>query len=1529
MKRILLSLFAVVMVMSLYAGKVTKRQAYEIAQHFMPGKSFASSQPDGSLFSRSSGSDAFYIFNVENDGGFVIVSADDRTESVLGYSTSGAIDMTNLPDNFRSWLEGYAEEINNLPDNYQPVRASAKTRAAMAAIDPLIKTTWSQGKPYNLMCPYDGESQCVTGCVATAQAQVMYYHQWPETSTAIPAYVTKKKQISVDALPATSFKWDKMKTTYSYNETGDAADAVAELMRYCGQSNEMDYTASSSGASYTLDAMMNYFGYSVNMKYARANDYAREHWESIIYKELEEGRPVLYRGGSLEGEGHAFVCDGYDGNGLFHLNWGWGGSCNGNFVLSAADPHSPGAEGGTSTAGYSVGQRAVLGLKPGYDGEVEFPTIRASLSFIIQEYTRQSASDDFEDISLDEYVSISYNYDPSSTLDLEIGWGLYQNEQLVLSFSSGEQTAGAQKGASLRNKANLAFGKDLADGTYSLREIYRIPGTSEWILCSGYLRNSLSVEIAGTSMVISRTDTGSTKFAVNSMTSSKYPQVGASVMVKANITNQGDETSMYVCLWSQKQGSSTWKRVGYTYLRFENEETIKDAIISFTPEETGDYNLKITNNFSDESLGSSQISVSDVELITVDEVKYSCAVSYGKAFVVGVENKRALKNAILPSTVTVSDVEYDVVAISDKAFQSSYNLQKVVIPEGVERIGKSAFRYCQSLQVIELPSTLEFIGEYATSGTDNLKAVVSHITSPFEISDEVFGQIWYDDNVKSYIPSPATLYVPVGSLQQYQAISGWTHFANMEEGELKETKVGDLNYRYSTGSNTASVIRGDYSELTEVTIPTSVVIDSKTYNVKTIGTQAFQDAYNLLTVTFEGGLESIENQAFGNCSNLTSLVIPEGVKSIGNNAFRYCSSLQKLDLPSTLTSIDYAVIYYCNNLTAVISRIQEPFEIADNTFVSEEYVNEQWVEIPSTATLFVPEGTMQKYQAIAGWTQFANMEEGDLKEATVGGLNYLCATGSKTATLVKGDYAELERAVIPSSITVDGVAYSVVSISNYAFTDCRRLKSVLLPTSMRTIGEYAFRYCSNITKLSIPEGVESIGSYAFNYCYYLEFLELPSTLTSVGDYVIAGCSRLTAVYSHQTDPVSISDVTFCTRTWNSDTQSYLDNPSAATLYMPKGTLSAYKAISGWTKFANMEEYDANYSVTIGKTGKGTLCSDLNLDFSGTDDVKAFVATGYQVVNADKSVIWLTRVKDVPAGTPVVLKANEGSYEIPTKVSSPAYYKNMLQGNPSDAAVTIEPTAGEFTNLIMSGGMFKSFTGSQTINPGKCYLQVPTTMSTTVGSAQSVTIGQYGKGTLCSGADLDFTDVEGLKAYTVSGYDNSTQTIWLTRVTRTSAGEPLLLKGDQGSYNIPSVGTQSYYVNMLVGNNGSSDITINATDGDLTNYILNTGQFKPLGSGSTQTITPGKAYLQIPSVVLTRAAFGNAEFDGYTICADEPEMMSMEVYTRGIDGNGDTTGINDALQSSQTEDVYYNLNGQRVDNPGKGLYIKNGRKVVIK
>ncbi len=296
--------------LSLCAGSVSEAEARQKVQTFLQqrGKKTSSQRvklmKKGRRIGAPASSVGYYLFNLGETDGFVIVSGDDRTTAILGYADSGSIHEDDMPDGLRYLLEGYEEQMANIPESAGvPVH-----RSSNAAIGPLIQTKWNQGNPYNYLCPLITGKHAVTGCVATSFAQLMYYHKYPTESCApIPAYSTntqdkdgKKITLDVPALPVTTFDWDNMIDDYNpiNPETGkkyvggtDAQQAaVATLMQYCGSSIEMMYGLGTSSAYNEAIpfALKTYFGYDGGVSHAYRKNYSYAGWVDLIYNELAD-----------------------------------------------------------------------------------------------------------------------------------------------------------------------------------------------------------------------------------------------------------------------------------------------------------------------------------------------------------------------------------------------------------------------------------------------------------------------------------------------------------------------------------------------------------------------------------------------------------------------------------------------------------------------------------------------------------------------------------------------------------------------------------------------------------------------------------------------------------------------------------------------------------------------------------------------------------------------------------------------------------------------------------------------------------------------------------------------------------------------------------------------------------------------------------------------------------------------------------------------------------------------------------------
>ena len=523
--------------------------------------------------------------------------------------------------------------------------------------------------------------------------------------------------------------------------------------------------------------------------------------------------------------------------------------------------------------------------------------------------------------------------------------------------------------------------------------------------------------------------------------------------------------------------------------------------------------------------------------------------------------------------------------------------------------------------------------------------------------------------------------------------------------------------------------------------------------------------------------------------------------------------------------------------------------------------------------------------------------------------------------------------VIPESVTYASKTYAVTSIGNYAFSGCSSLTSITIPNSVTSIGDDAFYNCSSLTSLIIPDGVTSIGNGAFSGCSSLISITIGDGVTSIGETAFFFCSSLTSV--HISDIAAWCNIKFINGFSNPlffAKHLYMNGKEITELKIPDGVTSigsyAFRGCSSLTSVIipngvtsigdnTFQNCSSLTSVTIPNsvTSIGSsafrYCSSLT-SVTIPDGVTSIGNSAFRDCSSLTSITIPNSVTSIGDNT-FQNCSSLTSVTIPNSVTSIGditFYEcssltsvKVLAETPPVAYITT------FDNYDIELCVpEKSLEIYKATSPWSSFVNI---IALAPPSTTSLTIGSTGSTTFSSIYNLDFSNVEGLKAYTATGYNSDNGELTLVRIKEAKAGTGLYVSGNAGTYTIPTISSTSYNsLNMFVGVN--EETTISTTDGIYTNYIYT----KPTGNEAgfykvttDRAIPAGKAYLQIPTAWLNE------------------ETTSEAKAVKLVFDDGESTGIDEVNRVERKEDAIYDLQGRRVKNPSKGIYIINGRKVV--
>ena len=1000
----------------------------------------------------------YYIFNFNDSTGYAIVGGDDRMPAIVGYSDKGTLNPDNLPVNLKSFLAAYKATIESVEKGdtaaVKNVKAAMKRKAgSYTPIAPLLGgIEWSQNAPFNNLCPkYDGKHNAVTGCVATAMAQIMRYWKYPSSLLeGIPAYVSHRYNIPIDSIPnGIGYDWDNMPEKYNGDFTNNQAFAVATLMQHIGASVKMDYGPESGAYDKdVIPALTHYFGYDKDIiKMLDRTNFEWEDWNKILQDELGKKRPMYYSGYTFF-EGHAFVCDGMDSDGYYHINWGWGAD-NGYFDITILSP-------GDNFIRYNRGNIAILGIVPNNAQDKQpscaFDRLYVSNSGVsFDETYRENSTDPFYGsyISSSVYPKKTFN---TPTIWLAIGEKDENGNFVKISEKSAKiNTQNMPSVVSVNIPICHAFTK----GTHQLFLIQSTDNEKTWQACYG---NGRQVEVYVTEHEI---------FDNNS----RYKKMEAE-----GLNFQVDRMEHYA---SVIKGNNLENVVIPEFVNYDGV----DYPVQLISTNCFVYCDKIERIFIPKSVESLGRIIDDY---SYEGCFYGCTNLKEILFEKGIKLKtiggycfqrcKSLKSIELPDGVEI---------LSISAFHGCSSLTSVSLPSTLKKIGSFCFQGCKSLKSIELPDGVEILSSYAFSYCPSLTSVSLPSTLKKMGSHCFYG-----------CSSLTNIVIPEGVSEiPQQCFEECTSLVNVELPKTA-SKIG-VQCFYGCSSLTNIVIPEGVSEVSrscfcECPSLVSVVLPS---SLREIGSDCFKGCSSLTNVTIKEGILKLSENCFNHCSSLVSIMLPSSLKEIGNGCFSCCSSLVSVSLPGSVKEIGAGCFDGCTNLTDVT--LAKGIEIID------DYA---FAYCSALTNMRLP-STIQKlgkacFYLCKKWQNEIIIPEGvnELPEKCFYECDALKKITLPSTLKTMGEYS----LYFCRSLTEILLPESVREIGKTCFANCWSLTNIVIPEGVKKLPEHCFWYCDRIEAFTLPSTMQEIEDSCFFKCVpkkiYLKAKEVPVNFSSSFDY---------------------------------------------------------------------------------------------------------------------------------------------------------------------------------------------------------------------------------------------------------------------------------------------------------------------------------------------------------------------------------------------------------------------------------------------
>ena len=879
-------------------------------------------------------SDAYYMFRNKEDNRLVVISGDQRMQSILGY-TDNAIEDNMMPDGLAELLTTYKRQYAALSPDCQ-----TECKSNLNKGERLLKTPdWGQWAPFNLRTPLSYP----TGCAATAMSIVMRYHQWPVMGQGSKTHIWKDSVMTAD-FEHTRYDWDNMPMSYDSYTTAQA-EAVSLLMRHAGIAVEMYYAAESSGARQSLvpGALTQYFRYAATTRLVSAADYDAATWEKMMRSEIDADRPVIYTGESTMGRGsHGFVLDGYRDN-LFHFNFGWNGSGNGYFAISAFSSTSTAFE-------FANQQQAVIGIKPLREDNCAPLTLECEGKY-------EGFYSDLTTLTANTSVSIHL----SSLTALrqwngKLRWELCDAEGNVKeAFDS--KTVSINGGNSQPIDFSFAPSTTAIKGSY-LRLMACENGKEEWtfvlnakgqeVRMDAYERRVPVVEIISDmkNATLNDQNQGNVCFEGKPLLGSTYTyNIAWKSSTVKNIVQQRfcgeaywrkyDKSVMLTAdtLYIKAKAYERSQLVQECQVNVEKPGQLEATLLKATPDADAVESLTITGSLDDNDL---------TYLSTLQTLK-----------------KLNLENATIQQ------------GLFGAPFKDFSRLETCELPRSLKQIGSETFKGCALLKTISLPVSLQATGNDILSGCQKMTDIYVRPSSPDCVATDAFRGL----------PNPQAvcIHVQQGLSDVFRSNVKWSMFSRITDdlpALPKRFACDGIEYRaiYQGDGNFAEVtIPSGEMYSGAIVIPATVTYQDVEYVVsgfdQTDGLSPFVGNPFITSLDLQLHVDTLRRMQFMGCTQLASLSLPSTLRYIEDECFRNCPMLTQISLPASLEALGDNAFCGCQFLTDIYCYAMVPP-------AGSEADNYPFAQCrPQNVMLHVPSGTENLYRTTGFWTRFSNVTD--------------------------------------------------------------------------------------------------------------------------------------------------------------------------------------------------------------------------------------------------------------------------------------------------------------------------------------------------------------------------------------------------------------------------------------------------------------------------------------------------------------------------------------------------------------------------